>query len=129
VTAPWKLLLTDSRHLLATRERWLRCLDSNPLEDARDGARCSKRGAVGDVSLRFGTAGGQLGGQRQELGGEGTVAHDAVEAALAAGLSLAAQAGQWEAVAQLAKELEARRLARGSSKVVALSSRGEKSRR
>lgn len=51
---------------------------------------------------------------------------DAVETALAAGLRLAAQAGQWQAVAQLAKELEARRLARESSKVVAISSRAER---
>lgn len=107
----------------------LRCLDSNPLEGAPEGAGCCEAGRVGDGSLLFGTAGGQLGGQRQKLGGEGTVGPDAVEAALAAGLRLAAQAGQWEAVAQLAKELAERRLAREGGKVVALSSRDGKSRR
>jgi hypothetical protein len=39
-------------------------------------------------------------------------APDAVEAALAAALSRAAAAGRFDVVAQLAKELEARRLAR-----------------
>ena len=49
----------------------------------------------------------------------GALLEDA-EAALARALTLAAEAGQWAVVAQLAKELEARRLAR-SGNVVALS--------
>jgi hypothetical protein len=45
---------------------------------------------------------------------------DAVEAALAHALKKASAAGQWALVGQLAKELEARRLARGDGKVVPL---------
>ena len=41
------------------------------------------------------------------------LAADAVEAALAAALQAATVAGKWDVVAQLARELEARRTARG----------------
>lgn len=47
---------------------------------------------------------------------------DAVEEALAAALTAAATAGRFDVVAQLARELEARRLAR-SGNVIELSSR------
>jgi integrase len=45
---------------------------------------------------------------------------DAVEAALARALDAAAAAGRFDVVAQLARELEARRLSRGDGKVIAL---------
>ena len=48
---------------------------------------------------------------------------DPVEAALANALTMASAAGEWSAVAQLAKELEARRVARTSSNVVAIDAR------
>jgi len=45
---------------------------------------------------------------------------DTVDAAVAAGLDAAARAGHWTVVAQLAKELEARRVARAGAVVVDL---------
>src|SRR5258706_3659409 len=45
---------------------------------------------------------------------------DAVEVALATGLAEAARAGRWDVVTALSRELEARRLARLESNVVAL---------
>lgn len=45
---------------------------------------------------------------------------DAVEAALATALERASAAGEWGAVGQLARELEARRVATTSSNVLAL---------
>jgi hypothetical protein len=45
---------------------------------------------------------------------------DPVEAALADALTRASAAGQWDVVASLARELEARRLARADGKVVPL---------
>lgn len=50
---------------------------------------------------------------------------DSIEAALAAALSGATSAGRWDIVSQLAKELEARRLAR-SQNVVSLAARRER---
>jgi hypothetical protein len=50
-------------------------------------------------------------------------ADDSVELALAAALERASAAGEWAAVAALANELQARRMARASSNVVELSSR------
>ena len=46
---------------------------------------------------------------------------DAVEVALADALQRAAISRRWDVVSQLARELEARRLARSSDKVVTLS--------
>ena len=46
---------------------------------------------------------------------------DAVETALADALQRAAMEHRWDVVSQLARELEARRLARSSDKVVTLS--------
>jgi hypothetical protein len=46
---------------------------------------------------------------------------DAVEAALADALQRAAVEHRWDVVSQLARELEARRVAKSSDKVVALS--------
>jgi hypothetical protein len=43
--------------------------------------------------------------------------HDPVEAALAKALEGATSVGQWDVVAQLARELEARRVARSSNMV------------
>jgi hypothetical protein len=68
------------------------------------------------------------------MGGDGTPiaghfarsfarAPDPVEAALARALDAAAAAGRFDVVAQLAKELEARRLAASEGKVVALGER------
>jgi hypothetical protein len=48
------------------------------------------------------------------LAGADSVAVDAVESALALALEGATRAGEWATVAQLAKELEARRLARAN---------------
>jgi hypothetical protein len=45
---------------------------------------------------------------------------DAVEGALAMALTEATKAGKWDVVSQLARELEARRVARSDGKVVAL---------
>jgi len=45
--------------------------------------------------------------------GDGASAGDAVERDLADALTRASAAGEWSVVASLAKELEARRLARG----------------
>jgi hypothetical protein len=54
---------------------------------------------------------------------------DVVEAALSAALTAAATAGRFDVVAQLAKELEARRLARAATNVIAIdrSTRGGRS--
>jgi hypothetical protein len=54
-----------------------------------------------------------------------TTAADPVEAALAQALALAANAGRFDVVAQLARELEARRLARAGN-VVTLDGRRPK---
>jgi len=54
------------------------------------------------------------------LAGADSVALDAVESALALALEGAMRAGEWSVCAQLARELEARRLARAN--VVALDS-------
>lgn len=48
---------------------------------------------------------------------------DAVERALADAITKASDAGAWDVVAQLARELEARRTARGAGNVVQLSAR------
>lgn len=48
---------------------------------------------------------------------------DAVEAALAAALAEASAAGRWDVVGQLARELEARRLASSGGVVVSLAAR------
>jgi hypothetical protein len=48
------------------------------------------------------------------LAGEDSVARDAVESALALALEGATRAGEWATVAQLARELEAHRLARAN---------------
>jgi hypothetical protein len=61
------------------------------------------------------------------LAGADSVALDAVETALALALEGAAKAGEWSTVAQLARELEARRLAR--AKVVTLDSTRRRSSR
>jgi hypothetical protein len=61
------------------------------------------------------------------LAGADSVALDAVESALAFALEGATKAGEWSTVAQLAKELEARRLARAN--VVALDSTRRRSSR
>jgi hypothetical protein len=45
---------------------------------------------------------------------------DAIEVALANALEGATAAARWDVVAQLAKELEARRVARSSGKIVAM---------
>ncbi len=58
-------------------------------------------------------------------GTDGALALDSVDAALAKALDAAASAGRFDVVAQLAKELEARRLAR-SENVVTLASRRER---
>jgi hypothetical protein len=54
---------------------------------------------------------------------------DSVEAALSDALTRASAAGEWSAVAALAKELEARRLARAATNVIAIdrSTRGGRS--
>jgi hypothetical protein len=49
------------------------------------------------------------------LGGHPPLDSDPVEVALAVGLRAAVEAQQWDVVAQLAKELEARRTARTST--------------
>lgn len=58
---------------------------------------------------------------RSPDGAETSVA-DPVEAALAVGLAEASRAGRWEVVGVLARELEARRLARQQPNVVPLRS-------
>ena len=58
-------------------------------------------------------------------GTDGALALDSVDAALAKALDAAASAGRFDVVAQLAKELEARRLAR-SENVVTIASRRER---
>jgi hypothetical protein len=52
---------------------------------------------------------------------------DVVEAALAEALLRAAHAGQWEIVSQLARELDARRMARSATNVMKLPPRNRKS--
>jgi hypothetical protein len=53
---------------------------------------------------------------------------DAVEAALAGALANATAAGEWAIVAQLARELEARRLARSGGNVVAIDAKARRGR-
>jgi len=54
------------------------------------------------------------------------VVGDVVEVALADALTRAAEAAQWELVAQLARELEARRRAREAPEIVRLDERRQK---
>ncbi|MGO8993583.1 MAG: hypothetical protein ACLQVI_09650 [Polyangiaceae bacterium] len=61
--------------------------------------------------------------KRPEVSASPAPAADAVEAALAEAIRGATSAGRWDVVAQLAKELEARRLARAGN-VVALGEAG-----
>jgi hypothetical protein len=59
----------------------------------------------------------------QALGHDSTEPVDVVEAALANALAKATAAERWDLVSQLAKELEARRLARSARNVVTLTER------
>jgi hypothetical protein len=52
--------------------------------------------------------------------GQSSAPVDAVEAALASALTAASAAGQWQVVAQLASELEARRRSRQAPEVVSI---------
>ena len=70
--------------------------------------------------------------KRPEVSASPSPVADAVEAALVEAIRGATTAGRWDVVAQLARELEARRLARAAGNVVSLgvpSRRGEPSRR
>jgi hypothetical protein len=59
-------------------------------------------------------------GERSDSGAIGEPLADAVENALASALGEATKAGKWDVVAQLARELEARREARSASNIVDL---------
>jgi hypothetical protein len=61
-----------------------------------------------------------------ELGSSRATEADAVEAALAKALEGATAAAEWAVVAQLARELEARRLARASTNVISIAARTRK---
>jgi len=76
-----------------------------------------------------GFASGSAGGEGREEGSpprSAAASMDAIEAALADALAGATEAGRWDVVAQLARELEARRLARAGNVVVL---RGDRAKR
>lgn len=84
------------------------CTDSHTVDPMRDAPKCAESG--GDRSNGVAPSEGVPTGQQGPP--------VSVEDALAVALAAAATAGQWSVVAQLARELEARRLA-GSPNVVA----------
>ncbi len=79
----------------------------------RTGPNRRKHETVNDGSARFAHA--------RAFSGPARAFSDAVEVALADALQRAAVEHRWDVVSQLARELEARRLARSSDKVVTLS--------
>lgn len=64
--------------------------------------------------------------ERREVSASVATVVDVVEAALAGAIGKATAAGEWTIVAQLARELEARRIARAASNVVAFARRSKR---
>lgn len=105
--APWRTAQPDSPD-----SRWSR-RGSNPAEDSSEMARNGSEMLDGQDGAE--TVPASSGTPQPEVG----MAGDAVEEALAAAITAATAAGRFDVVGQLARELEARRVARAGN-VVAL---------